>query len=107
MLNCEQWENVLKSIFDCGKFEVVVQHNKSESNVYVRKCGTQKPEYIKIYPKQKVTHVVLNHAVLDCMKDQLTLRKEDKFKGNEYHYLCVEDSFIKAVCIVFADSDIS
>lgn len=31
-----------------SKFGVAVQHNKSESNVYVRKCGTQKPKYIKI-----------------------------------------------------------
>ena len=101
MLNCEQWKSVLDNIFESGMYEVQVQYNKGECNTYVRKNGTIKPKYIKIYPKQNATHIVLNHVVKECIEDRIQLRQEDKFKGNEYHYRNVDDSFIKEICSLF------
>ena len=101
MLNCEQWKCVLGEIFDSTVYEVDTQYNKTECNAYVRKNGTIKPKYIKIYPKQNATHIVLNHVVKECIEDRIQLRQEDKFKGNEYHYRNVDDSFIKEICSLF------
>lgn len=102
MLNCEQWKCVLGEIFDSTVYEVDTQYNKTECNAYVRKNGTIKPKYIKIYPKQKKTHVVLNSVVKEYVEKRIRLRREDMFKGNEYHYRNVDDAFIKTICSLFS-----
>ncbi len=103
MLNCNQWEDVLKNVFENSVYEVGVKHNKTEIDTYVRKKGTIRPKYIKIYPKNNATHIVLNHVVKEYVEGKMYLRKEDIFKGNEYHYRDVDDSFIKKICCLFCE----
>lgn len=103
MLNCEQWKYVLDDIFESSVYEVDVKSNKTECNTYVRKKGTIKPKYIKIYPKQNATHIVLNRVVKEYVEKRIGLRQVDVFKGNEYHYRNVDDSFIKEICGLFSE----
>ena len=103
MMNCKQWKEMLVPIVANTEYEVL--YNKEpvsgQEDIIIKKKNQNKPQYIKIYPKQSGTRIVLNVAVKTKVEQMMDLQKADSFKSNEYHYKDVSDDFVIQVCSSF------
>ena len=99
MMNCTQWINTLKVMLENTNYEVlynVENVSGAESAIIIEKTKTS-PKYIKIYPKQSKTNIVIKSVVKEKVEGCMSL-EQGKIKGSEYHYQDVSDKYIMNVC---------
>ena len=107
MMNCKQWKDALTPIVENTEYEVLCNKEPAsgQEDTIIKRKNQNKPQYIKIFPKQSGTGIVLDAAVKTKVEGMMDLQKEDTFKGNEYHYKNVTDEFVTRVCSLFVSDD--